>query len=136
MSYSVIMCALPVLAGKSIWDHLLLVVLTDPQQNLAQYNAGSSTHRMKTRLWQALCVSSNFVCGTEGTASALASLGILLNRGNVASVRMFIESTMVKLFISKPDLMWEMAIPMVENYSERHEALPSYLLITLQVSSF
>lgn len=91
---------------------------------------------MKTRLWQALCVSSNFVCGTERTSSALASLGTLLNRGNVASVRMFIEATMVKLFISKPDLMWEMAVPMLENYSERHEALPSYMLIALQVTRF
>lgn len=76
---------------------------------------------------------SNFVTQREDIKQSLVHLNDLLSRGNVSSVRMFIEAAMVKMLISEPDLLWETIMPFIENYVERHEALPSYMLIGLQV---
>lgn len=88
---------------------------------------------MKTRLWQAVCVSCNFLTKREDIRQSLASLKVMLTRGNVSSVRMFIEATMVKLLLDQPDLLWETIMPFIESYTQRHESLPSYMLIGLQV---
>ncbi|GMH35313.1 hypothetical protein BSKO_03181 [Bryopsis sp. KO-2023] len=121
-------------AGRKLWAHLLDIALTDPQQTLTQYKTGSSTHRVKTRLWQALCVASNCLVEREEILEAVEKLGVLLQRGNVASIRMFMEATLTKLFIVEPDFMWEKLLPIVEDFTERQEALPSYMLVGLQVA--
>eukprot|EP00803_Ostreobium_quekettii_P004979 evm.model.scf_25EXC.11 EVM.evm.TU.scf_25EXC.11 scf_25EXC:202046-215443(-) len=121
-------------SGKGIWNHLLDLATNDRVQTQTQYKVGSNTHRLKLRVWQAICVSSHFVHTSDSVRRAVGTLVEMLKKGNVASVRQYIEATLLRLLLREPGLTFEAVMPSIQQYEKRHDALPSFVLVAAQVA--
>eukprot|EP00884_Botryococcus_braunii_P009942 jgi/Botrbrau1/1894/Bobra.0005s0010.1 len=118
--------------GRALWGVLLEDAFSDPELSKAKYAAGSSTHRKKVRLWQALCVLSRFVA-EEQAPEVVQHLLRFLQVSNQPTVKMYAEAILVRILLRDPGLIMTHVDSVLQDYTKKAEGLPSFILVAAQV---
>ncbi|GKV10777.1 hypothetical protein SLEP1_g22096 [Rubroshorea leprosula] len=125
-------CQAALESGKLFLLELLDSVVNEKDLAKELYKKYSAIHRRKVRAWQMLCVLSRFI--DENVVGKVAeSLHIALYRNNLPSVRQYLETFAINIYVKFPALVAEQLVPMLRNYDMRPQALSSYVFIAANV---
>ncbi|KAL1136567.1 hypothetical protein V6Z11_A12G247800 [Gossypium hirsutum] len=89
-------------------------------------------HRRKIRAWQMICVLSQFV-DDDIVEEVTQCLQIALYRNNLPSVRQYLETFAINIYMKFPSLVAEQLVPLLRDYDMRPQALSSYVFIAANV---
>ncbi|KAK1407772.1 hypothetical protein QVD17_39399 [Tagetes erecta] len=119
-------------SGKLFLLELLRSVVSDPDLAKELYKKYSATHRRKVRVWQMICILSRFV-DEEIVPQVMDHLHTALYRNNMPSVRQYLETFAISVYLKFPSLVGEQLVLMVRKYDMRTQALSSYVFIASNV---
>uniref|UniRef100_A0A7N0VHV0 tRNA (guanosine(18)-2'-O)-methyltransferase TARBP1 n=1 Tax=Kalanchoe fedtschenkoi TaxID=63787 RepID=A0A7N0VHV0_KALFE len=119
-------------SGKLFLLELLQSVVHDKDLSKELYKKYSAIHRRKTRAWQMICVLSRFV--REDIVQLVSDdLHICLNRNNMPSVRQYLETFAINVYLKFPSLVLEQLVPILRDYDMKSQALSSYVFIAANI---
>eukprot|EP00268_Persea_americana_P031712 TRINITY_DN3099_c0_g1_i2.p1 TRINITY_DN3099_c0_g1~~TRINITY_DN3099_c0_g1_i2.p1 ORF type:complete len:1865 (+),score=313.63 TRINITY_DN3099_c0_g1_i2:84-5678(+) len=118
--------------GKLFLLELLDSAVHDKDLSKELYKKYSGIHRRKVRAWQMICILSQFV-DDEIVQQVTSSLHTCLYRNNLPSVRQYLETFAIQIYLKFPSLIGEQLIPIFHDYSMRPQALSSYVFIAANV---
>ncbi|CAA3014630.1 uncharacterized protein LOC111390252 [Olea europaea subsp. europaea] len=110
----------------------LLNFVNDKDLAKELYKKYSAIHRRKVRAWQMICVLSRFV-DQENVEKVTSSLHISIYRNNFPSVRQYMETFAIQIYLKFPLLVGQQLVPMLRNYNLRPQALSSYVFIAANI---
>ncbi|KAL1136568.1 hypothetical protein V6Z11_A12G247800 [Gossypium hirsutum] len=119
-------------SGKLFLLELLDTVLNDKELAKELYKKYSAIHRRKIRAWQMICVLSQFV-DDDIVEEVTQCLQIALYRNNLPSVRQYLETFAINIYMKFPSLVAEQLVPLLRDYDMRPQALSSYVFIAANV---
>ncbi|TYG91203.1 hypothetical protein ES288_A12G243200v1 [Gossypium darwinii] len=119
-------------SGKLFLLELLDTVLNDKELAKELYKKYSAIHRRKIRAWQMICVLSQFV-DDDIVEEVAQCLQIALYRNNLPSVRQYLETFAINIYMKFPSLVAEQLVPLLRDYDMRPQALSSYVFIAANV---
>ncbi|KAL0372987.1 UNVERIFIED_CONTAM: hypothetical protein Scaly_0980300 [Sesamum calycinum] len=119
-------------SGKMFLLELLNSVVNDKDLSKELYKKYSAIHRRKVRAWQMICVLSRFV-DLEIVEQVTSSLHTSICRNNLPSVRQYLETFAIYIYLSFPSLVSQQLVPLLRNYDLRPQALSSYVFIAANV---
>ncbi|PPR83318.1 hypothetical protein GOBAR_AA37391 [Gossypium barbadense] len=112
--------------------HSLFMQLNDKELAKELYKKYSAIHRRKIRAWQMICVLSQFV-DDDIVGEVTQCLQIALYRNNLPSVRQYLETFAINIYMKFPSLVAEQLVPLLRDYDMRPQALSSYVFIAANV---
>ncbi|KAF3772822.1 hypothetical protein EJ110_NYTH56897 [Nymphaea thermarum] len=92
------------------------------------YKKYSSVHRRKIRVWQMICILSQFV-DADVVQKVTSTLHTCLYRNNLPAVRQYLENFAIKIYLKFPTKIKEQLIPILLDQSMKPQALSSYVFI-------
>ncbi|XP_021841519.2 uncharacterized protein [Spinacia oleracea] len=119
-------------SGKMFLLELLDSAVNDKDLAKELYKKHSATHRRKVRAWQMLCLLSKFV-HQDIVQQVIQSLSTSLYRNNMPSVRQYMETFAIHVYLNFPFLVGEHLVPILCDYNMRTQALSSYVYIAANV---
>lgn len=119
-------------SGRIFLLELLESAVNDKDLAKELYKKHSATHRRKVRAWQMLCVLSRFV-DQNIAQQVMQSLSVSLSRNNLPSVRQYLETFAIHVYLKFPFLVQEHLVPLLCDYSMKTQALSSYVYIAANV---
>ncbi|OMO96285.1 tRNA/rRNA methyltransferase, SpoU [Corchorus capsularis] len=119
-------------AGKLFLLELLDSVMNDKDLAKELYKKYSAIHRRKIRAWQMICVLSQFV-DDDVVGEVSHCLHTALYRNNLPSVRQYLETFAISIYLKFPSLVAEQLVPILRDYDMRPQALSSYVFIAANV---
>ncbi|CAI9772460.1 unnamed protein product [Fraxinus pennsylvanica] len=119
-------------SGKMFLLELLNFVVNDKDLAKELYKKYSAIHRRKVRAWQMICVLSQFV-DQENVEKVTSSLHISIYRSNFPSVRQYMETFAIQIYLKFPLLVGQQLVPLLRNYNLRTQALSSYVFIAANI---
>ncbi|XP_022735879.1 uncharacterized protein LOC111289259 isoform X3 [Durio zibethinus] len=119
-------------SGKFFLLELLDSVVNDKDLAKELYKKYSAIHRRKIRAWQMICVLSQFV-DDDIVGEVIHCLNIALYRNNLPSVRQYLETFLINIYLKFPYLVSEQLVPILQDYDMRLQALSSYVFIAANV---
>ncbi|PPD75236.1 hypothetical protein GOBAR_DD27830 [Gossypium barbadense] len=119
-------------SGKLFLLELLDTVLNDKELAKELYKKYSAIHRRKIRAWQMICVLSQFV-DDDIVGEVTQCLQIALYRNNLPSVRQYLETFAINIYMKFPSLVAEQLVPLLRDYDMRPQALSSHVFIAANV---
>ncbi|XP_068650315.1 uncharacterized protein [Aristolochia californica] len=121
-----------VLSGKLFLLELLHAAVNDRDLSKELYKKYSAIHRRKVRVWQMICILSQFI-SEDIIPQVTSSLHICLYRNNLPAVRQYLETFAMQFYLKFPSLISEQLIPIFHDYKMRPQALSSYVFIAANV---
>ncbi|CAM8877721.1 unnamed protein product [Rhodiola kirilowii] len=119
-------------SGKLFLLELLQLVVHDKDLSKELYKKYSAIHRRKTRAWQMICLLSCFV--HEDIVQLVTDhLHICLNKNNMPSVRQYLETFAINVYLKFPSLVSEQLVPVLRDYDMKSQALSSYVFIAANI---
>ncbi|KAL5219440.1 hypothetical protein ABZP36_020124 [Zizania latifolia] len=115
-------------SGKLFLLKLLDSAVNDKDLSRELYKKYSSVHRRKVRLWQMICVLSQYV-EDDIVKKVTSSIHTCLYRNNLPSVRQYLETFAILIYLNFPTLAEEQLIPIFHDNEMRQQALSSYVFI-------
>ncbi|XP_022155534.1 uncharacterized protein LOC111022655 isoform X3 [Momordica charantia] len=125
-------CSDAVESGKLFLLELLDSVVNNNDLAKELYKKHSAIHRRKVRAWQMICVLSRFVC-QDIIQQVTNSLHVALCRNNLPSVRQYLETFAISIYLKFPTLVKEQLVPILQDYNMRPQVLSSYVFIATNV---
>ncbi|GLT91144.1 hypothetical protein SLE2022_090460 [Rubroshorea leprosula] len=125
-------CQAALESGKLFLLELLDSVVNEKDLAKELYKKYSAIHRRKVRAWQMICVLSRFI-DDNVVGKVAESLHIALYRNNLPSVRQYLETFAINIYLKFPALVAEQLVPMLRDYDMRPQALSSYVFIAANV---
>ncbi|XWS49177.1 hypothetical protein CRYUN_Cryun13aG0141400 [Craigia yunnanensis] len=125
-------CQAALESGKLFLRELLDSVVNDKDLAKELYKKYSAIHRRKIRAWQMICVLSQFV-DDDIVGEVTHCLHIALYRNNLPSVRQYLETFSINIYLKSPSLVAEQLVPILRDYDMRPQALSSYVFIAANV---
>ncbi|KAL2548020.1 tRNA/rRNA methyltransferase (SpoU) family protein [Forsythia ovata] len=119
-------------SGKMFLLELLNLVVNDKDLAKELYKKYSAIHRRKIRAWQMICVLSRFV-DQDNVEKVTSSLHISIYRSNLPSVRQYMETFAIQIYLKFPLLVGQQLVPLLRNYNLRPQALSSYVFIAANI---
>lgn len=119
-------------SGKLFLLGLLDFVVNDKDLARELYKKYSAIHRRKVRAWQMICILSRFV-DNDIVGQVTHFLHISLYRNNLPSVRQYLETFAITIYLKFPSLVAEQLVPILRDYDMRPQALSSYVFIAANV---
>ncbi|XP_052209740.1 uncharacterized protein LOC127813058 isoform X2 [Diospyros lotus] len=119
-------------SGKMFLLELLDLVVNDKDLAKELYKKYSGVHRRKVRAWQMICILSRFV-DQDIVQEVTSSLHLSLSRNNLPSVRQYLETFAINIYLNFPSLVREQLVPIFRDYDMRPQALSSYVFIGANV---
>ncbi|KAK6251036.1 hypothetical protein SCA6_005041 [Theobroma cacao] len=119
-------------SGKLFLLELLDSVVNDKDLAKELYKKYSAIHRRKIRAWQMICVLSQFV-DDDIVGEVAHCLHIALYRNNLPSVRQYLETFAINIYLKFPSLVAEQLVPTLRDYDMRPQALSSYVFVAANV---
>ncbi|XP_039022591.1 uncharacterized protein LOC120155085 isoform X1 [Hibiscus syriacus] len=119
-------------SGKLFLLELLDSVLNDKDLAKELYKKHSVIHRRKVRAWQMICVLSQFV-DDDVVGEVTHCLQLALYRNNFPSVRQYLETFAINIYLKFPSLVSKQLVPLFRDYDMRPQALSSYVFIAANV---
>ncbi|KAK9832125.1 hypothetical protein WJX74_000029 [Apatococcus lobatus] len=113
--------------GQQLWKELLALA-RKPKYCKGKYPAKGPLHRQKMRLWQALCILSNF-CTADDCTDNVQLVWAALQDGDVPGVRTYQEAILARFMLEGPELIDTLLLPTLKQFAKRPEGLPSMLLV-------
>ncbi|EEC74324.1 hypothetical protein OsI_09608 [Oryza sativa Indica Group] len=115
-------------SGKLFLLKLLDSAVNDKDISRELYKKYSSVHRRKVRIWQMICVLSQYV-EDDIVKEVTSSIHICLYRNNLPAVRQYLETFAILIYLKFPALAEEQLIPIFHDNEMRQQALSSYVFI-------
>ncbi|XP_022934778.1 uncharacterized protein LOC111441850 isoform X1 [Cucurbita moschata] len=119
-------------SGKLFLLELLDSVVNSNDLAKELYKKHSAIHRRKVRAWQMICILSAFVC-QDIVQQVTNSLHVSLSRNNLPSVRQYLETFAISIYLKFPTLVKEQLVPILQDYTMRPQVLSSYVFIATNV---
>ncbi|XP_038906254.1 uncharacterized protein LOC120092116 isoform X2 [Benincasa hispida] len=119
-------------SGKLFLLELLDSVVNSNDLAKELYKKHSAIHRRKIRAWQMICILSKFVC-QDIVQQVTNSLHVSLSRNNLPSVRQYLETFAISIYLKFPTLVKEQLVPILQDYNMRPQVLSSYVFIATNV---
>ncbi|XVF10929.1 hypothetical protein REPUB_Repub07fG0225600 [Reevesia pubescens] len=119
-------------SGKLFLLELLDSVVNDKDLAKELYKKYSAIHRRKVRAWQMICVLSQFV-DDDIVEEVTHCLHMAVYRNNLPSVRQYLETFAINIYLKFPSLVAEQLVPILRDYDMRPQALSSYVFIAANV---
>lgn len=119
-------------SGKLFLLELLDSVVNSNDLAKELYKKHSAIHRRKIRAWQMICILSKFVC-QDIIQQVSSSLHVSLSRNNLPSVRQYLETFAISIYLKFPTLVKEQLVPILQDYNMRPQVLSSYVYIATNV---
>ncbi|XP_031502513.1 uncharacterized protein LOC116265767 isoform X2 [Nymphaea colorata] len=88
----------------------------------------AAVHRRKIRVWQMICILSQFV-DADVVQQVTSTLHTCLYRNNLPAVRQYLENFAIKIYLKFPTKIKEQLIPILLDQSMKPQALSSYVFI-------
>ncbi|XP_051144850.1 uncharacterized protein LOC127260880 isoform X3 [Andrographis paniculata] len=121
-----------VASGKMFLIELLNSVITDRDLSKELYKKYSAIHRRKVRAWQMICVLSRFV-DRDIFEQVTSCLQTSIYRNNLPSVRHYMETFGIYIYLKFPLLISQQLVPLLRNYDLRPQAVSSYVFIAANI---
>ncbi|CAN6486747.1 unnamed protein product [Victoria cruziana] len=118
--------------GKMFLLQLLDAVVNDKDLAKELYKKYSSVHRRKIRVWQMICILSQFI-DADVVQQVISTLNTCLYRNNLPAVRQYLEIFAIKMYLMFPAKVKEQLIPILLDQSMKPQALSSYVFIAANV---
>lgn len=125
-------CHAAIESGKLFLLELLDSVVNDTDLSKELYKKYSRIHRHKIRAWQMICVLSRFI-HQDIVQRVSCFLHISLYRNNLPSVRQYLETFAIHIYLKFPSLVVDQLVPILQDYDMRPQALSSYVFIAANV---
>ncbi|CAI9095603.1 OLC1v1031591C1 [Oldenlandia corymbosa var. corymbosa] len=119
-------------SGKMFLLELLQSALVEKDLSKELYKKHSAIHRRKIRVWQMICILSRFVY-PDNVEEVTFSLHTAIQRNNLPSVRQYMETIAINIYLKFPLLVGTQLVPLLKNYDIRPQALSSYVFIAANV---
>ncbi|KAL3834975.1 hypothetical protein ACJIZ3_009711 [Penstemon smallii] len=119
-------------SGKMFLLELLDFVVNDKDLSKELYKKYSAIHRRKVRAWQMICVLSRFV-DLDIVEQVTSSLHTSIYRNNLPSVRQYLETFAIHIYLKFPSLVGQQLVYFLRSYDLRSQALSSYIFIAANV---
>ncbi|KAL7150015.1 hypothetical protein ABFS83_05G079800 [Erythranthe nasuta] len=119
-------------SGKMFLLELLDCVVNDKDLSKELYKKYSAIHRRKVRAWQMICSLSRFV-DLSIVEQVTSCLHTSIYRNNLPSVRQYLETFAIYIYLKFPSLVDQQLVPVLRNYEMRPQALSSYVFIAANV---
>ncbi|CAM0871313.1 unnamed protein product [Alopecurus aequalis] len=119
-------------SGKLFLLKLLDSAVNDNDLSKELYKKYSSIHRRKVRVWQMICVLSQYI-DEDMVEEVTSSVHICLYRNNLPAVRQFLETFAILIYLKFPRLAQEQLVPIFHDNGMRQQALSSYVFIAANV---
>ncbi|XP_073307956.1 uncharacterized protein [Primulina huaijiensis] len=119
-------------SGKSFLLELLNFAESDKDISKELYKKYSAIHRRKVRVWQMICVLSRFV-DLDMVEQVSSKLHTTINRNNLPSVRQYMETFAIHVYLKFPLLVGQLLVSQLRNYDLRPQALSSYVFIAANI---
>ncbi|KAJ0104679.1 hypothetical protein Patl1_18356 [Pistacia atlantica] len=119
-------------SGKMFLLELLDLVVNDKDLAKELYKKYSAIHRRKVRAWQMICVLSSFV-DHDIVGEVTRFLRISLYRNNLPSIRQYLETFAINIYLKFPSLVVEQLVPILRDYDMKPQALSSYVFIAANI---
>lgn len=119
-------------SGKTFLLELLHSAVDDKDLSKELYKKYSAIHRRKVRVWQMICILSRFV-DQDILEKVTCSLHNALQRNNLPSVRQYLETFAIQIYLKFPSFVGQELVPLLRDYDIRPQALSSYVFIAANV---
>ncbi|KAL8528968.1 hypothetical protein ACS0TY_006437 [Phlomoides rotata] len=119
-------------SAKMFLLELLNSVVNDKDLSKELYKKYSAIHRWKVRAWQMICALSRFV-DLDIVEQVTSTLHTAIYRNNMPSVRQYLETFGIYIYLKFPSLVGQQLVPLLRNYDLRPQALSSYVFIAANV---
>ncbi|KAK6146391.1 hypothetical protein DH2020_020260 [Rehmannia glutinosa] len=119
-------------SGKMFLLELLNSVVNDKDLSKELYKKYSAIHRRKVRAWQMICALSRFV-DLDIVEQVTSSLHSSIHRNNLPSVRQYLETFAIYIYLKFPSLVGQQLVSQLRNCDLRPQALSSYVFIAANV---
>ncbi|CAN4078084.1 unnamed protein product [Withania somnifera] len=119
-------------SGKMFLLELLNAVVNDKDLAKELCKKYSAIHRRKVRAWQMICILSQFI-DQDIVEQVTHKLHVSLYRNNFPSVRQYLESFAIHVYLNFPLLVEQELVPLLRDYNMRPQALSSYVFIAANI---
>ncbi|KAF3672281.1 hypothetical protein T459_00734 [Capsicum annuum] len=119
-------------SGKMFLLELLNSVVNDEDLAKELCKKYSAIHRRKVRAWQMICILSHFI-DHDIVQQVTHNLHVSLYRNNFPSVRQYLETFAIHVYLNFPLLVGQELVPMLRDYNMRPQALSSYVFIAANI---
>lgn len=119
-------------SGQMFLLELLQFALNDKDLSKELYKKYSAIHRRKIRVWQMICVLVRFA-NQEIVETVTCFLHKALQKNNMPSVRQYLETFAIHIYLKFPLLVGQQLVPLLRNYDIRPQTLSSYIYIAANV---
>lgn len=119
-------------SGKTFLLELLHSAVDDKDLSKELYKKYSAIHRRKVRVWQMICILSRFI-DQDILEKVTCSLHKALQRNNLPSVRQYLETFAIQIYLKFPFLVGEELVPLLRDYDIKPQALSSYVFVAANV---
>ncbi|XP_060207448.1 uncharacterized protein LOC132635184 isoform X2 [Lycium barbarum] len=119
-------------SGKMFLLELLDVVVNDKDLSKELCKKYSAIHRRKVRAWQMICILSRFV-DQDIVQQVTHNLHVSLYRNNFPSVRQYLETFAIHVYLNFPLLVGQELVPLLRDYNMRPQALSSYVFVAANI---
>lgn len=119
-------------SGKMFLLELLNSVVNDKDLVKELCKKYSAIHRRKVRAWQMLCILSQFI-DQDIVQQVTHNLHVSLYRNNFPSVRQYLETFAIHVYLNFPSLVGQELVPLLRDYNMRPQALSSYVFIAANI---
>ncbi|KAK4802524.1 hypothetical protein SAY86_000727 [Trapa natans] len=125
-------CSAALEAGKLFLLELLDSAINDKDLAKELYKKYSAIHRRKIRVWQMICVLTQFVCD-DIVEQVTHCLHVSLYRNNLPAIRQYLETFAINVYLKFPSLVRKQLVPILRDHAVRPQALSSYVFISANV---
>ncbi|KAK4338184.1 hypothetical protein RND71_042671 [Anisodus tanguticus] len=119
-------------SGKMFLFELLNAVVNDKDLSKELCKKYSAIHRRKVRAWQMICILSRFI-DQDIVHQVTHKLHVSLYRNNFPSVRQYLETFAIHVYLNFPLLVGQELVPLLRDYNMRPQALSSYVFIAANI---
>ncbi|XP_070009091.1 uncharacterized protein [Nicotiana sylvestris] len=119
-------------SGKMFLLELLNSVVNDKDLAKELCKKYSAIHRRKVRAWQMICILSRFI-DQDIVQQVTYNLHVSLYRNNFPSVRQYLETFAIHVYLNFPLLVGQELVPLLRDYNMRPQALSSYVFIAANI---
>lgn len=119
-------------SGKMFLLKLLNYVVNDKDLAKELCKKYSAIHRRKVRAWQMVCILSQFI-DQDIVQQVTHNLHVSLYRNNFPSVRQYLETFAINIYLNFPLLVGQELVPLLRDYNMRPQALSSYVFIAANI---
>lgn len=119
-------------SGKIFLLELLQSAVDDKDLSKELYKKYSAIHRRKIRVWQMICILSRFV-DQDILQKVTYGLHKGLQRNNLPSVRQYMETFAIHIYLKFPLLVRQELVPFLRDYDIRPQALSSYVFVAANI---